>query len=85
MSTAFLVPAIAAVLLVGAELAFGPRRALGRQLAWLGTAALGAIASSTLVLLGARVAAGRSVALTVAGMASAVAAVALLRALLGRR
>ena len=85
MSAVFFIPAIAAALLVGGELTFGPRRALGRQLGWLGAAALGAIASSSLVLLGARVAVGRSVGLTVAGMAAAVAAIALLRTLLGRR
>jgi hypothetical protein len=80
MTWTFVVPAIAAALLVSAEGLSGPRR----DPEWLGAVALGAVVISTAVLLAATVSAGRSVGLTVAGIAPAVAAVGLLRLVLGR-
>lgn len=80
MTVTFLVPAIAAVLVLCAEALTGPRR----NPAWLAGLAIAAVVVSAVVELAATVAVGRSVGLTVAGMAAAVAAVGLLRALLGR-
>lgn len=81
MSATFLVPVIAAAALVGAEALIGPRR----DLMWLAGVALAAVVVATVVLLAATVAVGRSVPLTIAGMAGAVAAIGLLRLLLSRR
>lgn len=78
MTATFLVVAIAAALLVCAEVLAGPRR----DLAWLGSVAIGAVVVSAVVQLAATVAVGRSVGITVAGMAAAVAAIGLLRLLL---
>lgn len=80
MTATFLVPAIAAALLVSAEALSGPRR----DLAWLGAVAIAAVAISAVVVLAATAAVGRSVGLTIAGMAAAVAAIGLLRVLLRR-
>jgi len=80
MTATFLSPVIAAALLVGLELIAGPRR----DRAWLAVVALGAALVAIAVMLAATIAAGRSLGLTVAGMAAAVAAVGLLRRLLGR-
>ena len=80
MTATFLVPVIAAALLVVLEALAGPRR----DLAWLAGAALGAAAVSIAVMLAATIPASRSVGLTVAGMAAAVGAVGLLRLLLRR-
>lgn len=84
MIATFLTPAIAAAVIVAGELALGPSRAERRALPWLTAVALGAIACSTAVLLAATIPAGRTVALTAAGMAATVAAIGLLRVLLGR-
>jgi hypothetical protein len=75
MTATFLVPVIAAALVVCAEALAGPRRDPG----WLAGVALAAAAVAAVVLLAATVAVGRSVGLTVAGMAAAVAALGLLR------
>lgn len=80
MTATFLVPAIAAALLLCAEALSGPRR----DLAWLGAVAIAAVAISAVVVLAATAAVGRSVGLTIAGMAAAVAAIGLLRVLLRR-
>lgn len=80
MTATLLVPVIAAALLVAGEAIAGPRR----DPAWLGAAAFGAVVVSIVVLLTATIAVGRSVALTVAGMAAAVAAVWLVRYLARR-
>ncbi len=85
MTASFLTPAVAAALLVCLELLFGPRREASRALGWLAGVALAAVALSSVLLLAATLAAGRSVALTIAGMAAAVAAIGLVRALLSRR
>lgn len=77
MTATFLVPVVAAALLVCAEAFTGPRR----DPAWLGGVALTAAAVAAVVLLAATVDVTRSVGLTVVGMAAAVAAVALLRVL----
>ena len=84
MIATFLTPVLAAALIVLAELAFGPLRLERRALARLGAVALGAAVAAVAVLLAATIAAGRSIALTAAGMAAAVAVVGLLRVLLGR-
>lgn len=78
MTATFLVIAIAAALLLCAEVVSGPRR----DLAWLGGVGIAAVAIAALVQLAATVAVGRSVGITVAGMAAAVAAIGLLRLLL---
>ncbi len=80
MTGTFLVPAIAAALLVVLELIAGPRR----DLSWLGGVALAAALVAIAVMVAATVPASRSAGLTVAGMAAAVAAVGLLRLLLRR-
>jgi hypothetical protein len=80
MTATFLTPVIAAALLVGLELIAGPRR----DLAWLVVVGLGAALVALGVMLAATLAAGRSLGLTVAGMAAAVAAIGLLRTLLER-
>ncbi len=80
MTETFLLPAVADALLVGAELITGPRR----DLAWITGVALAAGVVAIAVTLAATVAASRSTGLTIAGVAAAVAAIGLLRALLGR-
>jgi hypothetical protein len=79
MTATFLVPAIAAAILICAEALSGPRR----DPAWLAGVAIAAVVICAVVELAATVAVGRSVGLTVAGTAAAVAAVGLLRLLLG--
>lgn len=81
MTATFLVPAIAAALLVSAEALLGPRR----DAAWFAGLALAAVVVASVVLLAATVPVGRSVGLTIAGTAAAVAAIGLVRFLLGRR
>ena len=78
MTETFLVPAIAAALLVCAEALTGPRR----DPAWLAGVGIAAVAIAAVVVLAATAAVGRSIGLTVAGAAAAVAAVGLLRFLL---
>lgn len=78
MTATFLVPAIAAALLLCAEALAGPRR----DPPWLAGVGIAAVAIAAVVMLAATAAVGRSVALTVAGAAAAVAAVGLLRFLL---
>jgi hypothetical protein len=78
MTATFLVPAIAAALLLGAEAVTGPRR----DPTWLAGVAIAAVAIAAVVMLAATVAVGRSVALTIAGAAAAVAAVWVLRILM---
>ncbi|MGN6170393.1 MAG: hypothetical protein ACTHQQ_19815 [Solirubrobacteraceae bacterium] len=78
MTATFLVPAIAAALLLCAEALTGPRR----DLAWLSGVAIAAVVICVVVELAATVAVGRSVGLTVAGTAAAVAAIGLLHVLL---
>lgn len=78
MTATFLVPAIAAALLICAEALTGPRR----DPTWLGGVGIAAVAIAAVIVLAATAAVGRSVALTVAGAAAAVAAVGLLRFLL---
>lgn len=78
MTETFLVPAIAAALLVCAEALTGPRR----DPAWLAGVGIAAVAIAAVVVLAATVAVGRSIGLTVAGAAAAVAAIGLLRFLL---
>jgi len=78
MTATFLVPAIAAALLLCAEALTGPRR----DPAWLTGVGIAAVAIAAVVMLAATATVGRSVALTVAGTAAAVAAVGLVRLLL---
>jgi hypothetical protein len=78
MTATFLVPAIAAALLLCAEALAGPRR----DPTWLAAVGIAAVAIAAVVMLAATAAVGRSVGLTVAGAAAAVAAVGLLRLLL---
>jgi hypothetical protein len=78
MTATFLVPAIAAALLLCAEAVTGPRR----DPTWLGGVAIAAVAIAAVVMLAATVSVGRSVALTVAGAGAAVGALGLLRVLL---
>ena len=78
MTATFLVPAIAAALLLCAEASTGPTR----DPAWLAGAGIVAVAIAAVVLLAATAPVGRSVGLTVAGAVAAVAAVGLLRLLL---
>jgi hypothetical protein len=85
VTATFFTPAVAAALMVLLELLFGPRPEARLALVWLVGTALAAVTASTVVLLAATLAAGRSVGLTLAGMAAAVAAVGLVRVLLARR
>ncbi len=80
MTETFLLPAVAAALLVGAELITGPRR----DLVWLAGLALAVALVAIAVMLAATISASRSTGLTIAGVVAAVAAIGLLRVLLAR-